>query len=66
MTDASTHLRDLAAGRYDDAATELARVAAHLQTVAWHYRAWTAHSHIITARQEMDDSAVVHAAQSQP
>ena len=68
-------LREQAADRYDAAADELERAAAHLRTAAWHSReqeipracahAWAAHGHIVTARQQMDDNAVVHASRSQ-
>ncbi len=74
MNDGQT-LREQAADRYDAAANELERAVAHLRTSARHYReqeiprgcahAWAAHGHIVTARQQMDDNAVIHASRSQ-
>ncbi len=76
MNDAPTDLWDQTADRYDSAAAELERAAAHLRTAAGHYRdrevprgcahAWAAHGHIVTSRQQMDDSAIVHASRSEP
>lgn len=75
MNDGQT-LREQAAERYDAATNELERAVAHLRTSARHYRnqeiprgcahAWAAHRHIVTARQQMDDNAVIHASRSQP
>ena len=76
MTKAFTDVRDQVADRYDSAADELERAAAHLRTAAGHLRdravprgcahGWSAHGHIVTARQQMDDNAVVHASRTQP
>ena len=73
--DQRSHVRKQAADRYDSAAAELERAAAHLRVAAGHYpdgeiprgcaHAWAAHGHVRTAEGQLDDNAVAHAARAQ-
>lgn len=76
MTTDGQAMREQVVERYDAVADELERAVAHLRTAAKHYRkqeisrvcahGWAAHGHIVTAWQQMDDNAFVHAARSKP